>query len=44
MKLKPIIPADVDPIALADEIKKGLTDKFLSDLAKLRKTKPLLAR
>lgn len=31
-------------IELADEIKKGITEKFLEDAAKIRKSKSHLAR
>lgn len=31
------LPADTDPVALADEIKRGITVKLLSDLEDLRK-------
>ncbi|GEM_PF-3603493 len=31
------LPADTDPITLADELKRGMTVKLLSDLEELRK-------
>ncbi len=31
------LPGDTDPVALADELKKGITIKLLSDLEELRK-------
>ena len=37
MKLKPIIPANVDPIKLADEIKRGMSTKFFEDVDEIRK-------
>ena len=36
-KLKPIIPANVDPIKLADEIKGDLTADFIKRMKKLPK-------
>lgn len=43
-KLKPIIPANVDPIKLADEIKRGMTKRVMRDLDKLEKSKSRLAK
>ncbi len=31
------LPADTDPVKLADELKRGITVKLLSDLEELRK-------
>ena len=31
------LPRDTDPVALADELKKGITVKLLSDLEEMRK-------
>lgn len=31
------LPADTDPVELADKLKKGITIKLLSDLEELRK-------
>jgi hypothetical protein len=31
------LPADTNPVKLADELKKGITVKMLSDLEELRK-------
>ena len=36
-KLKFGLPEDTDPVALADELKNGVTVKLLSDLEELRK-------
>lgn len=44
MKIKPIIPQNVDPIKLADEIKKGMTTRFLKKYKSHLKTKSRLAQ
>ncbi|MBS3096541.1 hypothetical protein J4480_03820 [Candidatus Woesearchaeota archaeon] len=42
-KHKPLIPANVDPIALADEIKGDMASEWLKRREKI-KSKPLLAQ
>ena len=41
--MKPIIPADIDPIKLADEIKGDMAAEWIKRREKI-KSKPLLAR
>ena len=43
MKFKSKIPKNVDPIELADEIKRGMTDEWLKRREKT-KSKPLLVQ
>ncbi|MBI2659038.1 hypothetical protein HYX05_02985 [Candidatus Woesearchaeota archaeon] len=43
-KLKPIIPANVDPIKLADEIKRGMTKKFFKEIKNIRKVDRLITK
>ncbi|MEK6907122.1 MAG: hypothetical protein AABW45_01200 [Nanoarchaeota archaeon] len=35
-EFKAIIPANVDPIKLADEIKRGMSTRFLREMKRLR--------
>lgn len=37
MRFKSKIPKNADPIRLADEIKRGMTRKFLMDIEKIKK-------
>jgi len=39
MKFKAVIPKNVDPIGLADKIKRGMSIKFLHDMKRLRQTR-----
>ena len=43
-KHKLIIPANVDPIELADEIKRGMTKEFLKDIERIRKADKLITK
>lgn len=43
-KAKVKVPANVDPIKLADEIKRGMAKKFLRDMKHLKKADKLLAK
>ena len=43
-KFKPIIPANVDPIKLADEIKRGMATEWLKRYNKFFKPKSHLAK
>lgn len=43
-KLKPIIPANVDPIKLADEIKGDLTTEFIKRMKKVESKVPLVLK
>ena len=44
-KAKPIIPANVDPIKLADEIKSGITTEWIKRRRAIkREVKPLLVQ
>ncbi len=36
-RFKPIIPSNVNPIKLADEIKRGMTKEFFKDIEKFKK-------
>ena len=44
MKFKPIIPKNADPIKLADEIKRGMTTRFLKKYKVHLKSKSRLAQ
>lgn len=44
VKLKPIIPANVDPIKLADEIKGDLTTEFIKRMKKVESKAPLVLK
>ncbi len=44
MKFEGIIPKNVDPIKLADEIKGDLTAEFLKRMRKLEPTVPLVLK
>ena len=37
-EFEPIIPANVDPIKLADKIKRGMSTRFLREMKFLRQT------
>ena len=43
-KLKPIIPANVDPIKLADEIKSGMTKEFLKAIETFKKADKMVTK
>ena len=43
-KTKPRIPVNVDPIKLADEIKRGMTKGFLNDIKNIRKVDKLMMK
>ena len=44
MKFKAIIPANVDPIELADKIKRGMTIRFMNRYRAYKKARSRLAR
>ena len=44
VKLKPVIPANVDPIKLADEIKGDLTAEFIKRMKNVESTVPLVLK
>ena len=43
-KTKPSIPVNMDPIKLADEIKRGMTKEFLKDIKNIRKADKLMTK
>jgi hypothetical protein len=44
MKFKYKIPADIDPIELADEIKRGMTKRFLKEVERFKKADKMITK